>query len=60
MAVDGGFVTWKRFGTWAWPTIYLVDRGGEIRHVRVGEGGYEETEAMIRRLLAEPVPPGSP
>lgn len=53
VAVDNGFTTWKRYGNWAWPTIYLVDKRGEIRHVQVGEGGYGKTEAVIRELLAE-------
>ncbi|HKJ23683.1 MAG TPA: redoxin domain-containing protein [Myxococcota bacterium] len=54
VAVDGGYTTWRRFRNWAWPTIYLVGKQGRIRHVRVGEGGYDETEATIRALLAEP------
>jgi thiol-disulfide isomerase/thioredoxin len=56
VAIDEDFVTWKRFRNWAWPTVYLVDRAGRIRHVRVGEGGYDETEARIRALLAEDAP----
>ena len=50
---DNDFAIWKRFGTWAWPTAVLVDRRGVIRYTHIGEGAYEETEAMIRRLLAE-------
>jgi hypothetical protein len=51
---DNGFVTWRRFGIWAWPTALLVDRRGAVRFRHVGEGAYDATEAMIRRLLAEP------
>jgi hypothetical protein len=51
---DNDFAIWKRFATWAWPTAVLVDRRGVIRYTHIGEGAYEETEAMIRRLLAEP------
>lgn len=54
VAVDNDFTTWKRFRNWAWPTIYLIDKRGVIRHVQVGEGGYAKTEAKIRALLAEP------
>ena len=43
----------KRFGVRAWPTAVLVDRKGIVRYHHIGEGAYEETEAMIRRLLAE-------
>ena len=53
VAVDNRFDTWRRFGNWAWPTLYVVDRRGVIRHTRVGEGGYRETEAVIQQLLAE-------
>jgi len=44
---------WRRFGVRAWPTAILVDRQGIVRHRHIGEGAYGETEAMIRRLLAE-------
>jgi hypothetical protein len=30
-----------------------VDRNGTIRYRHIGEGDYEATEAMIKRLLAE-------
>jgi alkyl hydroperoxide reductase subunit AhpC len=44
---------WTRYGTWAWPTLVLVDRRGVVRYQHIGEGAYRETEAMIQRLLAE-------
>lgn len=50
---DNDSAIWKRFGIWAWPTAVLVDKKGIIRHSHIGEGAYEETESMIRRLLAE-------
>ena len=50
---DNDFATWKRFGIWAWPTAVLIDRKGVVRFRHVGEGAYDDTEAMIRRLLAE-------
>ena len=50
---DNDFAIWKRFGVRAWPTAVLVDRKGIVRYHHIGEGAYEETEAMIRRLLAE-------
>lgn len=31
----------------------LIDKQGVIRHVRIGEGGYQETERLIQSLLAE-------
>ena len=50
---DNDFAIWKRFGVRAWPTLVLVDRKGVVRFSHIGEGAYEETESMIRRLLAE-------
>ena len=50
---DNDSATWKRFGIWAWPTTVLVDRQGRVRFRHVGEGAYDDTESMIRRLLAE-------
>ena len=50
---DNDMTIWKRFGVWAWPTAVLVDRKGIVRYRHIGEGAYEETEAVIKRLLAE-------
>ena len=50
---DNDFAIWRRFGVRAWPTLVLVDRRGGVRYRHIGEGEYEETEAMIQRLLAE-------
>lgn len=50
---DNDFAIWKRYGVYAWPTLVLVDRKGVVRYRHIGEGAYEETEALIRRLLAE-------
>jgi alkyl hydroperoxide reductase subunit AhpC len=50
---DNDFTIWKRYGVRAWPTTILVDRKGVVRYRHIGEGAYDETEAMIRRLLQE-------
>jgi hypothetical protein len=50
---DNDFAIWKRFGIRAWPTTVLVDRSGVVRYRHIGEGAYDETEAVMRRLLAE-------
>ena len=51
---DNDMAIWRRFGVWAWPTAVLVDRKGIVRYRHIGEGDYEQTETMIRRLLGEP------
>ncbi|MFQ5989553.1 MAG: redoxin domain-containing protein [Candidatus Methylomirabilales bacterium] len=53
VAQDNDFATWNRYGTRYWPTLHLIDKRGIIRYTRIGEGGYAEMEAMIRRLLDE-------
>ncbi len=53
VALDNDFVTWNRYRTRYWPTLHLIDKRGVIRYTRIGEGGYAEMEAMIRRLLNE-------
>ena len=50
---DNDGAIWNRFGVRYWPTTVLVDRKGIVRYWHIGEGGYDESEAMIRRLLAE-------
>jgi thiol-disulfide isomerase/thioredoxin len=51
--IDNDFSTWNRYGNRYWPAMYLIDKRGTIRYVRVGEGGYAETDAVIQKLLAE-------
>ena len=53
VAIDNDTKIWHAFDNWAWPTIYLVGKQGQIRYKRIGEGGYRETEAAIRNLLNE-------
>ena len=50
---DNDSAIWRRFGIWAWPTTVIVDKKGIVRYQHIGEGAYEETESLIRRLLAE-------
>jgi thiol-disulfide isomerase/thioredoxin len=34
-----------------WPAKWITDRQGRVRYFHPGEGGYEETEGVIRTLL---------
>ena len=43
----------RREGTQLGRAMYLIDKQVVIRHVRIGEGGYQETERLIQSLLAE-------
>ena len=44
--IDNDFSTWNRYGNRDWPAMYLIDKQGVIRHVRIGDGGYQETEGI--------------
>ena len=56
MAQDNDFTTWRRFENRFWPAKYLIDKDGVVRYTHFGEGGYAETEEVIRELLAEADP----
>jgi thiol-disulfide isomerase/thioredoxin len=53
IALDSDYAIWRAFNNQYWPAAYVVDAQGRIRHHRFGEGGYEELERVIQRLLGE-------
>jgi len=53
VVTDNDYQTWKAYNVEAWPTIFVIDKQGRIRWLHVGEGSYEETENVIKTLLAE-------
>jgi cytochrome c biogenesis protein CcdA/thiol-disulfide isomerase/thioredoxin len=55
IALDNDFATWRAYANQYWPAKYLIDRRGHVRYAHFGEGAYDRTERLIRRLLAAPV-----
>jgi cytochrome c biogenesis protein CcdA/thiol-disulfide isomerase/thioredoxin len=53
VALDNDYGTWNAWFNRYWPAKYFVDRRGRIRYAHFGEGAYEESERVIRTLLAE-------
>jgi hypothetical protein len=53
VAVDNDYGIWSAFANHSWPALYLVDAHGQIRHHRFGELGYQESELVAQRLLAD-------
>jgi thiol-disulfide isomerase/thioredoxin len=53
VAVDNEYSIWRAFDNHYWPALYVIDAKGRIRHQHFGEGGYQESEKVIQRLLAE-------
>jgi cytochrome c biogenesis protein CcdA/thiol-disulfide isomerase/thioredoxin len=48
---DNRYKTWDNYANQYWPAEYLIDKQGHVRHTNFGEGEYDQTEALIRRLL---------
>ncbi len=53
VVTDNDYSTWKAYGVEAWPTLFVLDKQGRVRWMHVGEGAYDETEEVIKKLLAE-------
>ncbi|WP_448608679.1 thioredoxin family protein [Geodermatophilus sp. URMC 60] len=53
VAVDGDYGIWRAFANMYWPALYVVDAQGYIRYHHFGEGAYDESEQVVRRLLDE-------
>jgi thiol-disulfide isomerase/thioredoxin len=45
--------SWNAYENQYWPRKYLIDNEGYIRYDHIGEGGYAETESVIKALLNE-------
>jgi thiol-disulfide isomerase/thioredoxin len=53
IAIDNDYSIWRAFNNQYWPALYFIDARGRVREHRFGEGGYERSERVIQRLLAE-------
>jgi hypothetical protein len=53
VVMDNDAMMWSRYGNRQWPTRYVIDRSGFIRHASYGEGGYAATEHVIQTLMLD-------
>jgi thiol-disulfide isomerase/thioredoxin len=53
IALDSAYAVWDAFSNNYWPAVYIADAEGRIRHHQFGEGGYDECERIIQRLLRD-------
>lgn len=51
VVLDNDQKIWKSYANSSWPTVYLIDQDGYLRHSHMGEGGYAQTESAIQGLL---------
>jgi thiol-disulfide isomerase/thioredoxin len=51
VALDPNYAVWRAFDNDYWPAVYIADAEGRIRHHHFGEGGYEECERVVQRLV---------
>jgi len=56
VAQDNQYRTWRAFGNQYWPAAYLIDRSGSIVATQFGEGGYQQMENAIARLVGDRTP----
>ncbi|MDC7219786.1 MAG: cytochrome c biogenesis protein DipZ [Spirochaetales bacterium] len=50
---DNSFDQWRAYNNRYWPAHYFIDARGRIRYFHFGEGEYENSEKVIRKLLKE-------
>ena len=55
VVIDNDRAMWRAYANHYWPAAYLIDKNGQIRLLKIGEGHYDYTESVIQALLAEPV-----
>ena len=53
IAADSDYAIWRLYGTEVWPSLYLWDRRGTLRHHHFAEGAYHATELAIQDALRE-------
>jgi cytochrome c biogenesis protein CcdA/thiol-disulfide isomerase/thioredoxin len=53
VVMDNDYAIWKAFKNNYWPAHFFIDAKGTIRQHHFGEGGYVESEMVIRELLKE-------
>ena len=51
VALDPDMTIWNAFQNRYWPADYVADRLGQLRYAHFGEGDYQNTENVLRKLL---------
>jgi hypothetical protein len=60
IALDTDYAIWRGFDNHYWPALYVLDAQGQVSHHHFGEGDYDASETVIRRLLTDAGATGLP
>lgn len=53
VVLDNEYRQWKAYANRYWPAHYFIDIHGRVRYFHFGEGHYDTSEKVIRKLLKE-------
>jgi len=53
VVLDSNYGVWRAFNNNAWPAFYFIDAKGRVRQQKLGEGGYDQSERLLQKLLSE-------
>ena len=53
VVLDSDTAIWRAFDNEAWPAFYFIGADGRVRRQVLGEGKYDESEALLQQLLSE-------
>jgi hypothetical protein len=53
VAVDGRTLTWQAWENQWWPSVYLIDKKGDVRYRWDGELNWKEGEKLMRARIEE-------
>jgi thiol-disulfide isomerase/thioredoxin len=53
VAIDNDLGIWRAFNNEGWPAFYFIGADGRVKHHVLGEGGYDDSERLIQRMLSE-------
>ena len=53
VVLDSDYAIWRAYGNEAWPAFYFIGADGRVHKRVLGEGGYDQSERLLQKLLAE-------
>jgi alkyl hydroperoxide reductase subunit AhpC len=61
VAIDNDWKIWRSYRNRYWPAQYIIDKGGDIREIHIGElhigtSRYDDVQTIIQALLVEDIP----